>query len=116
MLLELDRESHIPLYVQIVSEVRRRMNDGVLNVGDRLPPNRELARALGVNRNTVTTAYSELAGDGLISSRVGSGTYVCRLPSPAPKPLLKEPSVHMQSPMLWDAVLTYQARDNWLGE
>src|SRR6185369_14457443 len=43
MLLELNRDSHVPLYAQIVSEVCRRMTDGALKVGDRLPANRELA-------------------------------------------------------------------------
>jgi DNA-binding GntR family transcriptional regulator len=76
MLLELRRDSHIPLYTQIVTEVRRKITDGALKVGDRLPANRELAKALGVNRNTVTTAYAELAADGLITARVGSGTYI----------------------------------------
>ena len=69
MLLALQRESHTPLYTQIVAEVRRMIVDGALKVGDRLPANRELAKTLGVNRNTVTTAYAELAADGLITSR-----------------------------------------------
>lgn len=112
MLLELNRDSHVPLYAQIVSEVRRRMNDGALKIGDRLPANRELARSLGVNRNTVTTAYAELAADGLISSRVGSGTYISRLPAASPPAKLHTPS----SPMPWDALLALQTRDNWLTE
>ena len=118
MLLELNRDSHVPLYAQIVSEVCRRMTDGALKVGDRLPANRELARTLGVNRNTVTTAYAELAADGLISSRVGSGTYVTRLPSPTPRASFKaqDPGSPISSPMLWDALLTLQTRDNWLAE
>src|SRR2546421_11965194 len=116
MLLELNRNSQMPLYTQIVAEVRRMITGGALKVGDRLPANRELARTLGVNRNTVTTAYAELAADGLISSRVGSGTYVSRLPSPMPTASLKAPGPGspISSPMLWDALLTLQARDNWL--
>lgn len=114
MLLEINRDSHVPLYAQIVSEVCRRMTDGALKVGDRLPANRELAKTLGVNRNTVTTAYAELAADGLISSRVGSGTYVSRVPSPSPTPALNVSS--FKSPMNWDALLTLQTRDNWLAE
>jgi GntR family transcriptional regulator/MocR family aminotransferase len=53
---------------------------GALKVGDRLPANRELAKSLGVNRSTVTTAYEELTADGLITSRIGSGTFVCAVP------------------------------------
>ena len=114
MHLELNRDSHVPLYAQIVSEVRRRISDGALKVGDRLPANRELARSLGVNRNTVTTAYAELAADGLISSRVGSGTYISRLPVPARSSALEQPTT--TPPMFWDALLTVQPRDNWLAE
>jgi GntR family transcriptional regulator/MocR family aminotransferase len=112
--LELNRDSHVPLYAQIVSEVRLRINSGLLKVGDRLPANRELARSLGVNRNTVTTAYAELAASGLISSRVGSGTYISGLPGGTP---LRGGETHTPaSPMMWDALLRAQARDNWLAE
>ena len=58
MLLELNRNSQMPLYTQIVTEVRRMITGGALKVGDRLPANRELAKTLGVNRNTITTAYA----------------------------------------------------------
>ncbi len=71
MLLELRRDSHIPLYTQIVTEVRRKITDGALKVGDRLPANRELAKTLGVNRNTVTTAHAELRALGSRSAPLG---------------------------------------------
>ena len=114
MFLTLQRDSHTPLYTQIVTEVRRMISDGLLKVGDRLPANRELAKALGVNRNTVTTAYSELAADGLITSRVGSGTYISRVPAPAPTVRIREQSP--PSPMSWESLLSVQSRDNWLQE
>lgn len=112
MLLALQRDSHTPLYTQIVTEVRRMIVDGVLKIGDRLPANRELARSLGVNRNTVTTAYAELAADGLITSRVGSGTYVSRVPAPAPASRIREQAP--PSPMSWESLLSVQGRSNWL--
>lgn len=114
MLLELKRDSHVPLYTQIVTEVRRRISDGALKIGDRLPANRELAKTLGVNRNTVTNAYAELAADGVITSRVGSGTYITRVPAPAPASPAKEQS--LPSPMPWESLLAVQGRDNWLQE
>src|SRR6267142_3918788 len=114
MLLELNRKSHTPLYTQIVTEVRRMIISGALKAGDRLPANRELAKTLGVNRNTVTTAYAELAADGLITSRVGSGTYISRVPAPAFASSIKEPSP--SSPMPWESLLAVQSRDNWLQE
>src|SRR6185503_2733674 len=112
MLLALQRDSHTPLYSQIVTEVRRMITDGALKVGDLLPANRELAKSLGVNRNTVTTAYAELAADGLIASRVGSGTYVTRIPAPATRTNEHVPP----SPMSWESLLSVQVRDNWLHE
>lgn len=114
MLLELNRESHTPLYTQIVTEVRRMITSGALKVGDRLPANRELAKTLGVNRNTITTAYAELAANGLITSRVGSGTYISRVPAPYPAAPTREQSP--PSPMPWGSLLAVQSRDNWLQE
>jgi 2-aminoadipate transaminase len=113
MIFALDRESRIPLYLQIVTQVRRMIDRGAIKAGDRLPANRELAKTLGVNRSTVTTAYDELAAEGLITSRVGSGTFVCGLPADlfskgerARKPL---------SPLPWGAMLADQPRDEeWL--
>ncbi len=114
MLLELKRESRAPLYSQIVTEVRRMIAGGTLKIGDRLPANRELAKTLGVNRNTVTTAYAELAAEGLITSRVGSGTYISRVPAPAPASRIREEAA--PSPMSWESLLSVQSRDNWLQE
>jgi GntR family transcriptional regulator/MocR family aminotransferase len=112
MLLELNRDSHTPLYTQIVTEVRRMIAGGFLKIGDRLPANRELAKSLGVNRNTITTAYAELAADGLITSRVGSGTYISAVPAPVPAIRIREEAP--PSPMSWESLLSVQSRDNWL--
>lgn len=113
MLLELDRNSHVPLYTQIATEVRRIIAAGTIKVGDRLPANRELARTLGVNRNTVTTAYAELTADGLITSRVGSGTYVSGVPR-SESPRIRNEA--LTTPMPWEALLAERGRDNWLHE
>jgi 2-aminoadipate transaminase len=112
VIFQLDRGNHTPLYAQIVTQVRRMMADGTLKLGDRLPANRELAKTLGVNRTTVTTAYAELTADGLISSEVGRGTFVSAIPE-----LSREPSRSPinASPMPWSALLTDQKRDLWLG-
>lgn len=80
MILELNRESHEPLYEQIAVQIREMIGRGALQIGDRLPANRELARSLGVNRSTVTTAYDELTADGLISSHVGRGAKYVGIP------------------------------------
>jgi GntR family transcriptional regulator / MocR family aminotransferase len=62
---------------QIVRQLHDAIVDGRVALGTRLPSTRSLARELRVSRNTVSTAYDELAARGLIRSRRGSGTYVC---------------------------------------
>jgi len=75
---------------QIKDEIERRVRSGLLRAGDRLPPARGLATELGVHRGTVAAAYSELAGEGVLASHVGRGTFVTEeaaqiLPAAAPE-------------------------------
>jgi GntR family transcriptional regulator/MocR family aminotransferase len=76
MRIPLDRQSEIPLYQQIESYLRQAILSGNLGANTRLPACRQLAKDLGVNRSTVENAYSALEVDGLVFSRMGSGTYV----------------------------------------
>jgi DNA-binding transcriptional MocR family regulator len=80
MLKSLNRESGEPLYLQIRDQIRDLILAGDLPPGTRLPPERELAARLGVNRTTVSNAYDELAADGLVEGHVGRGTIVSALP------------------------------------
>jgi 2-aminoadipate transaminase len=74
--IRLDRRSRFPLYLQIKNQIKDMILENLLPGGKRLPPTRELAQALGVNRSTVVSAYSELIAEGLISSHIGRGTVV----------------------------------------
>lgn len=76
MRIPLDHQSDIPLYQQIEAHIRKSVLSGSLPAHTRLPASRQLARDLGVNRTTVENAYSALEADGLVFSRMGSGTYV----------------------------------------
>lgn len=76
MRIPLDRQSATPIYQQIGSYLRQGILSGSLAPETRLPAIRPLAQALGVNRITVEAAYAELEADGLIYTRVGSGTYI----------------------------------------
>jgi len=76
MRIPLDRQSAIPLYQQIESYLRQGILSGSLPADTRLPACRQLAHDLGINRTTVENAYAELEADGLVFSRMGSGTYV----------------------------------------
>jgi 2-aminoadipate transaminase len=74
--LQLQAESHIPLYVQLCDQLRALVHTGELRPGDRIPASRELAQHLGVHRTTVANAYAELESEGLIEGHVGRGTFI----------------------------------------
>ena len=74
--LKIDWDSDVPVYRQIADGVRDAAAEGRLEAGRRLPPTRDLARQLGVNRNTVVAAYEQLATDGWVESRTGRGTFL----------------------------------------
>ncbi len=101
MRIPLDRNSPIPLYEQIEQHLRQGILNGSLSPETRLPASRQLARDLGVNRITVENAYAALEADGLVYSRVGSGTYV--LPPP-PLPQIPQKSAEAAWP-LWQQTL-----------
>ncbi|HET9318777.1 MAG TPA: GntR family transcriptional regulator, partial [Bryobacteraceae bacterium] len=66
----------MPLYHQLHRHFTGLIRSGALKQGDRLPPTRELAGLLGLNRTTVSAAYALLESDGLIAGQVGRGSYV----------------------------------------
>jgi GntR family transcriptional regulator/MocR family aminotransferase len=76
MRIPLDRQSAVPLYQQIKTYLRQGILSGSLAADTRLPASRQLAQDLGVNRITVENAYAELEAEGLVYSKLGSGTYV----------------------------------------
>ncbi|MGE5463023.1 MAG: PLP-dependent aminotransferase family protein [Syntrophothermus sp.] len=97
MRIPLDRQSTTPLYQQIKTYLRQGILSGSLAADTRLPASRQLAQDLGVNRITVENAYAELEAEGLILSKLGSGTYVL-----SPDPLLSFPGKDAQAPWpLW---------------
>ncbi|HEY6456376.1 MAG TPA: PLP-dependent aminotransferase family protein [Steroidobacteraceae bacterium] len=65
-----------PLFHQILAALERAIRDGGFKAGERLPPQRALARTLGVSVGTVTRAYEEADRRGLTLGHVGRGTYV----------------------------------------
>lgn len=76
MFIRIESSSAVPIYRQIIDQIRYQIALGALRPGDRLPSVRELARQLPANQNTVLKAYDLLAADGLLSRRQGDGTFV----------------------------------------
>ena len=76
LLMDVNTKSGVPIYVQLVDQVRRAVEVGSLGAGERLPTVRALAGDLGVAPNTVVKAYGELQREGFIESRPGVGTVV----------------------------------------
>ncbi len=76
----LKAESDVPIYRQLGMYLRGQMESGRLRRGDRLPPTRELALKLGLNRTTVSAAYDVLESEGLIRGEVGRGSFVTGVP------------------------------------
>jgi DNA-binding transcriptional MocR family regulator len=74
--IRLERNSDRPLYEQLAEALAASIGDGSLAPGDRLPPHRELARALRINITTVTRAIALLKERGLVEGRGGRGTLV----------------------------------------
>ncbi len=82
--ITLQRESEIPLYRQLIAQLRALIDGGDLPAGTRLPASRALARQLGISRISVVNAYSELKAAGYLSASAGRGTFVAR-PRQAPE-------------------------------
>jgi GntR family transcriptional regulator len=82
MQLHLSPRDGLPIYRQIVNQVKYLVAAGRLTPGEELPPIRVLAEKLVINPNTVARAYLELEQAGLVTKRHGSGTYVSDAGSP----------------------------------
>lgn len=76
MLLTIDTNSDRPLFEQVAASVRAAIAAGRIGAGEKLPPAREIAAALGVNLHTVLHAFQDLREEGLIDLRRGRGAVV----------------------------------------
>ena len=76
LLLHLDPQSGMPRNRQLYRLLRQAILDRQLQADTRLPSSRDLARELGVSRNTVLYAYEQLLAEGYLEARASSGTFV----------------------------------------
>jgi GntR family transcriptional regulator len=72
----IDLHSGVPVYRQLIDQVRSGIASGSLTSGDQLPTVRQLAVDLAINPNTVMRAYRELELGGLIETHQGTGTFI----------------------------------------
>jgi GntR family transcriptional regulator len=76
LIFRLNQSSGIPLYVQLMEQVKHAVEIGALREGDQLPTIRKVAEELVMNPNTVVRAYRELEHAGVIELKHGSGAYI----------------------------------------
>jgi len=81
MQIHITSSDGVPIYIQIVNQVKHLVASGRLSAGEEIPPIRVLAETLVVNPNTVARAYLELERAGIVTKRQGAGTYVAETKS-----------------------------------
>ncbi|NIP26338.1 MAG: GntR family transcriptional regulator [Phycisphaerae bacterium] len=79
MLLEIDHHSGVPIYRQVIEQIRRQIMAGRLSEGEQLMSVRELAAQLRVNPMTISKAYALLEVEGLVERRRGIGLFAAKL-------------------------------------
>src|SRR5947209_17723967 len=91
MRLHISQADGVPIYLQIVNQVKYLVASGRLAAGEEMPPIRALAERLLINPNTVARAYRELEAAGIVTTRRTAGTYV----SAAGSPLAREERIRI---------------------
>jgi GntR family transcriptional regulator len=76
VIFRLNQSSGIPLYLQLMEQVKHAVETGALREGDQLPAIRKLAEDLVMNPNTVVRAYRELEHKGVLELKHGSGAFI----------------------------------------
>ena len=82
MQIHISTADGVPIYQQIVNQIKYLVSSGRLVAGEELPPIRSLAEKLVINPNTVARAYRELEGAGFVEKRRTAGTYISDQGSP----------------------------------
>lgn len=78
MWFHIDVSSGIPIYIQLIEQIKKATASGLLTPGEQMPSVRELAVKLTVNPNTISKAYQELEREGIIETLRGRGTFVAQ--------------------------------------
>ena len=78
----IDYQTGVPVYLQLMHQVKSAVATGTLRAGDQLPSVRAMAEELRVNRNTVAKAWADLEGEGVIANKQGLGCFVTEKVTP----------------------------------
>lgn len=81
-MISLQDRSPLPIYEQIVEQMKMLIAEGAMQAGDKIPSVRELSASLLINPNTVSKAYQELERQGVIITIRGKGTFVAESEAP----------------------------------
>jgi len=76
IVLTVDPRSGVPIYIQLIEQIKRSVAIGILAAGEQLPTVKQLALDLTINPNTVAKAYRDLERDGVIETSPGRGSFV----------------------------------------
>lgn len=96
MIIRVNPSSGIPIYLQLMEQIRHAIETGAIQAGEQLPTMRKLAVELIINPNTVIRAYRELEREGIVEIRHGAGAFVSQAAASRTKVSRKAQSV-MQS-------------------
>ena len=97
MPLQLNPSSGVPLYLQLIEQIKHAIEAGAMRAGDQLPSVRQMAEELMINPNTVVRAYRELEHEGVIELKHGSGAFIRESIVPREKLMQKAQTVVQQA-------------------
>lgn len=86
----IDYHSGVPVYLQLVQQVKAAVASATLRSGDQLPSVRAMAEELKLNRNTVARAWAELESEGVLENRQGSGCFITNTVTPLKRAVRNE--------------------------
>jgi GntR family transcriptional regulator len=104
MEFRLEASSRLPIYRQIVQQVRQGAARGQLKPGEQLPSVRELSRILVVNPNTIARAYVELEREGILNNQPGRGVFVAAPRAQLAKEVRRRRLIELVDKFLTEAV------------
>jgi GntR family transcriptional regulator len=104
MEFRLEASARLPIYRQIVQQVREGVARGHLKFGEQLPSVRELSRILVVNPNTIARAYMELEREGILNNQPGRGVFVAEPRAQLAKDVRRRKLIELIDKFLTEAV------------